>query len=147
MLKRRIHSRFARELQRRCGSKQNAEVIMFSGCWDANLMRRVLDKGDASQLARGGKERATIEERRMKAKIVQARGVWRQRRSFAEASARGCALHHRELDLVSKYPAVVSSSARHLLRQTNSTQFRILRFRQCKGYMRQKNNVFWVRVR
>ena len=39
-----VRSRWCRELQRRCGSKQLWELVSFTGRWDPNFLREALSR-------------------------------------------------------------------------------------------------------
>ena len=104
MVRKRKHSRFARELQRRCGSKQVAEVILFSGRWGADLLREAMNTGGAAQPAEEQADaEAAIRRRRSKVAAVQAKCNLRLGRHLARAVARGDHLGHGDLEMVQQF--------------------------------------------
>ena len=104
LVHRRKHSRFSREWQRRCGSKQVAEVILFSGRWDADLLRQAMATDGASQPVESNTDTAAAtHRRRLKRKAIEAKYNLRQGRHLANAAARGDRLGPRELAMVQQF--------------------------------------------
>ena len=100
----RKHSRFSREWQRRCGSKQVAEVILFSGRWDADLLRQAMATDGASQRVESNTDAAaTAHRRRVRLVAIEAKYKLRQGRHLARAAARGAMLGLRELAMVREF--------------------------------------------
>ena len=104
LLHRRKHSRFSREWQRRCGSKQVAEVILFSGRWDVDLLRQAMGADDASQPVESNTDTAAAtRQRRLKRNAIEAKYNLRQGRHLAKAADRGARLGPAELAMVQAF--------------------------------------------
>ena len=104
LLHRRKHSRFSREWQRRCGSKQVAEVILFSGRWDVDLLRQAMGADDASQPVESNTDTAAAtRQRRLKRNAIEAKDNLRQGRHLAKAADRGARLGPAELAMVQAF--------------------------------------------
>ena len=96
-MKERKRSRFAREWQRRAGSKQGAELVIFSGRWDAELLKRAVSGDDATRPAHDEVDRVAVERKeRVKKAAIDAKCRLRQGRHLARQKDEGAELDPQE---------------------------------------------------
>ena len=103
-MKVRKRSRFALEWQRRAGSKQVAELVIFSGRWDAELLCQAVSTGGARQPAQGEVDgAAAAQHRRVKVAAIEAKYNLRRGRYLARVAAKGAILNPRECELLEQF--------------------------------------------